>query len=152
MTHFHLAIVLISDPVPTLLYHTRSFITGAGLTTGAVVGGILLIIIIILILIIIILLYHNKRSKGRLDINDTSVVYKASDLDLSANVVIKPNPSYHAVERERNVYSPGAELEPTYDEIGEGSLVVRNLTFSTEDKNYDHDYVISAEDLLATIN
>ena len=49
------------------------------------------------------------------------------------------------------MYSPGTELEPAYDEIGGGSLIMRNPTFSTEDKNNDYDYVISAEDLLATV-
>ena len=133
------------------VYSLTTFITDAGLTIGAVVGGILLVIIIVLLLIIIILLYRNKRSKGRLDINDTSVAYKASDLDLSANVVIKPNPSFHKVKWESNVYSPGTELEPAYDEIGGGSLIMRNPKFSTEDKNNEYDYVISAEDLLATV-
>lgn len=50
------------------------------------------------------------------------------------------------------MYSAGAEVEPAYDEIGEGSLIMRNPTFSTEDKNNDYDYVISAKDLLATVN
>ena len=124
------------------------------MTIGAVVGGVLLVIIIVLLLIIIILLYRNKRSKGRLDITNTSVAYKAANLDFGAsdNVVIKTNPSYHPVKRESNVYSQGMELEPTYDEIGEGSLIMRNPTFSTEDKSNDHDYVISVNDLLATVN
>ena len=78
------------------------------------------------------------------------MAYKAANLDLGAsdNVIIKPNPSYHPVKRESNVYSQGMELEPTYDEIGEGSLIVRNATFSTE----ENDYVINAKDLLATVN
>ena len=77
------------------------FVTDSGVTIGAVVGGILLLIIIVLLLlIIIILLYENKSSKGRLDITNTSVAYKAVNLDLGAsdNVVIKPNPTYHPVK------------------------------------------------------
>ena len=124
------------------------------MTIGAVVGGVLLVIIIVLLLIIIVLLYQNKKSKGRLDITNTSVAYKAANLDLSAsdNGVIKPNPTYHPVKWESNVYSQGIGLEPAYDEIGEGSLIMRNPTFSTEDKSNDYDYVISANDLLATVN
>ena len=131
------------------------FVTDSGVTIGAVVGGILLLIIIaLLLLIIIILLYENKSSKGRLDITSTSVAYKAANLDLGAsdNVVIKPNPTYHPIKQESSVYSQGMELEPADDEIGEGSLIMRNPTFFTEDKSNEYDYVISVNDLLATVN
>ena len=40
----------------------------------------------------------------------------ATRLGACDNVVIKPNPSYQPVKRESNVYSPGMELEPTYDD------------------------------------
>ena len=119
---------------------------------GTIIGGILLIIIALLIVIITILLYRNKRSKGQLDITNTSVAYKAAGTDLGANVVINPNPSYHPVKRESNVYSPGMELESAYDEIGEGSMIVKNPMFSSQVKIDDNDYVISAKELLATVN
>ena len=131
-------------------------ITGSsGLIIGAIIGGILLVIIIALLLIIITLLYRNKRSKGRLDINSTSVAYKAAaaDLDLGSNVIINPNPSYNPVKRESNIYSPsGMERELVYDEIGGNSMIIKNPTFSTNDNNSEYDYVISAEELLATVN
>ena len=115
-----------------------------------------MVIIIALLLIIITLLYRNKRSKGRLDINSTSVAYKAAaaDLDLGSNVIINPNPSYNPVKRESNIYSPsGMEQEqPVYDEIGGNSMIIKNPTFSTNDNNSEYDYVISAEELLATVN
>ena len=112
-----------------------------------------MVIIITLLLIIISLLYRNKRSKGRLDINNTSVAYKANaDSDLSSNVIVHPNPSYNPVKRESNIYTPsGMEHEPTYDEIGENSMIIKNPTFSTNDNNSEYDYVVSAEELLATV-
>lgn len=110
-----------------------------------------MVIIIVLLLIIISLLYRSKRSKGRLDINNTTVTYKPN-VDTS-NVIINPNPSYNPVKRESNIYtSSGMEHEPTYDEIGENSMIVKNPTFSTNDNNSEYDYVISAEELLATVS
>ena len=110
-----------------------------------------MVIIIALLLIIISLLYRNKRSKGQLDINNTPVAYKAN-AD-SSNVIINPNPSYNPVKRESNVYtSAGMEHEPMYDEIGENSMIIKNPTFSTNNNDNDYDYVVSAEELLATVN
>ena len=77
------------------------------------IGEILLTTIFaLLIIIIIILLYCNKRSMEQLDITNTPVTYKTTGLDCSANVIITPNPSYHPVKRESNVYSLGIEHEP----------------------------------------
>ena len=123
------------------------------MVVGTIIGGIsLTTIIALLIIIIIILLYRNKRSKGQLDITNTPVTYRATGLDHSDKVIITPNPSYRPVKRESNVYSPGIEHEPAYDEIGEGSMIVKNPMFSSKAKSDEYDYVISATELLATVN
>ena len=71
--------------------------------------------------------------------------YKANDL--APNVIINPNPSYHPVKRESNVYEDGPQLEPTYDEIGKGTLVINNPAFCSTDKS-ENEYVVSAEELI----
>ena len=114
-------------------------------------------IIILLLIIIIILLYRNKKSRGRLDIANTAVSYKkAADLDQSANVIIHPNPSYNLVKRESNAYSTDPaitsydkETAGTYEEIT--LMTIKNPNFNDTVSN-DYDYVVRAEDLIATVN
>ena len=116
-------------------------LTGTALVGGAVGGGLFLLFLIALLLfVIIVLLCRNTRTKGKLDITENTVAYKAGNQDQGANVIINPNPSYKPFKRESNVYSSSPEAE--YDEIG--SFGVCNPAYDQDTS--DSGYVVKAID------